>query len=271
MIDDALVLRIERLRDEVEGLRDEIRARYHGPGSLVVFAQICDTAAQIGERWLVEIASRDDVGQVIGQDIVGKLNVEFQRLITFSEQATQRRRYEATIKAILTGFRTQVVVPMKQSRNRVLTRPTPRKAIATNGSLGIIFIGQSFAPDDAAINSAIGRFVEAYGFKIVTGEKPSADSVSKKVRKRIEGATFFLGIFTRRDRLKRRAEWTTSSWVIDEKAYALAKRKKLILLRETGVQSIGGIQGDYEYIEFSRGDLTDPLIKLLQILRGLRT
>jgi hypothetical protein len=57
--------------------------------------------------------------------------------------------------------------------------------------------------------------------------------------------------------------------VIDEKAYALAKGKRLILLRESGVQSIGGIQGDYEYIEFVRTNLVDLLIKLLQTLRSL--
>ncbi len=266
-----MVLRIERLRDEVEEFRDEIRARYHRPGSAVVFPQIRDAAAQIGERWLVEIASRSDVPQVIGQDVVADLNVKFQRLITFSEQTTQRRSYEATAKAILTNFRARVIVPLKQARNRALVRPIPNTGPASiNGGLASIFIGQSFSPEDAAINSAVGRFVEAYGFAIVTGEKPKADSVSKKVRERIEGATFFLGIFTRRDRLTRRAEWTTSPWVIDEKAYALANRKKLILIREAGVQSIGGIQGDYEYIEFTRENLVDLFIRLLEVLRELR-
>jgi hypothetical protein len=114
------------------------------------------------------------------------------------------------------------------------------------------------------------RLLEAYGFTAVTGELPKADSVSKKVRERIEGADYFLGIFTRRERLRgRRNEWTTSAWVIDEKAYALATRKKLILLRETGVQSIGGIHGDYEFVEFTRAAIPDLLIKLVATLRSL--
>jgi hypothetical protein len=112
--------------------------------------------------------------------------------------------------------------------------------------------------------------VEACGFSVVSGEEPKADTVSNKVRERIEAASYFLGVFTRRDRLRNRNEWTTSSWVIDEKAYALAKGKKLILLREIGVKSIGGIQGDYEYIEFNRDDLAEVLIKLVQILRSLK-
>jgi hypothetical protein len=50
----------------------------------------------------------------------------------------------------------------------------------------------------------------------------------------------------------------------DEKAYA--SRKKLILLVE-GVESIGGIQGDHEYIEFNRDKLAQAIIALLQLFQ----
>jgi len=67
-------------------------------------------------------------------------------------------------------------------------------------------------------------------------------------------------------------KWSTSTWVIDEKAYA--SRKKLVLLVEEGVESIGGIQGDAEYIEFTREKLAQAVVKLLQLFRletgGLR-
>ena len=75
----------------------------------------------------------------------------------------------------------------------------------------------------------------------------------------------FVGVFTRREKISRQSRWVTSPWLIDEKAYAVAKDKKLILLKESGVNSIGGIQGDYEYIEFSRGRLQDLAISLLQM------
>jgi hypothetical protein len=268
MIDDALVLRVERLRDGVEGLGAELKARYGAAHRPVIAPSLRDQAAQLGERWLVEIAARDDVAATIGSDTVAALNVDFQRLITYSEASTARKRYDTSIRGILRDFRTRVVVPLKQSRNRgTATAPSepPLQAVP-----GPIFIAQSFAEVDAVVNGTIGRFVEAFGHKVVTGEKPKADSVSKKVRERIEAATYFLGIFTRRDRVHgRRNEWTTSTWVIDEKAYALANRKKLVLIREAGVQSIGGIQGDYEYLEFTRETLADLLVKLVPVLRGL--
>jgi hypothetical protein len=39
------------------------------------------------------------------------------------------------------------------------------------------------------------------------------------------------------------------------------------LLKETGVGSIGGIQGDYEFIEFSRRALEKIPIGLMQIFK----
>jgi hypothetical protein len=116
------------------------------------------------------------------------------------------------------------------------------------------------------LNEKIKAIVEAYGVPCLTGEKPRAERVSVKVRQRIDLCTVFMGIFTRREKIKGKSEWTTSPWIIDEKAYAFAKGKKLILLKETGVGSIGGIQGDYEYVDFQRDGLPDLFIKLIQIL-----
>jgi hypothetical protein len=207
VIDDALVLRVERLRDEVELLRDGIRHRYRAGNRQVVAAEVRDLAAQLGERWVVEIAPRDDVRQVVGENIVGDLNIEFQRLITYSEQASQRARYEGCIRNILRDFRNRVVVPLKQARYKAVNAAPQVVVPATpvaQPKTSSVFIGQSFTDADAEINSAVARLVEAWGFTVVTGEKPKADTVSKKVRDRIEGATFFLGIFTRRDRIRGR-------------------------------------------------------------------
>lgn len=250
-------------------MRSNLKARYSSPDRPVIAADLRDIAAQLGERWLVEIANRDDVRQVLGEELVADLNIEFQRLITCSEQSSQRRRYELSMRNILKDFRSRVVIPLKRARYRATAGAAAMHSSSEVELSGSIFIAQSFSTTDATINSVVARLVEAFGFRVVTGEKPKADTVSKKVRDRIEAASAFLGIFTRRDRLKNRREWTTSSWVIDEKAYALAKGKKLILLRESGVQSIGGIQGDYEYIEFTREAVPELLIKLVQLLRTL--
>ena len=108
----------------------------------------------------------------------------------------------------------------------------------------------------------------------MTGEKTKADAISEKVKRFIEEQSIFVGIFTRRDKIARKPEWTTSAWVLDEKAYAVGLQKRLILLKEQGVGSIGGIQGDYEYIEFTRDALENLSVRLIQLFEltnnGLR-
>ena len=267
MIDDQLVLRGERLRDAVEALRDDLHARYRTPQRPVVSRDVRENAARLGERWLVEVGAREDVRAILGDDVLADLSVEFQRLITYSEAATIRRRYDASLKVILRDFRTQVVVPLKRNRGtaaRVQDRRAGQVPLQDLSSARKAFVGQSFAAADERVNRTVHRFLEAVGLKVITGEKPTAGSVSAKVRARIEGADIFVGVFTRRERISRRQEWSTSAWVVDEKAYALAKDKKLILVKEQGVQSIGGLQGDYEYLEFARDQLEDLVLALLQ-------
>jgi hypothetical protein len=269
MIDDQLVLRVERLRDSVEALRDDLRARYKTPQRPVVSQDVRENAARLGERWLVEVGGREDVRVVVGDDQIADLSVEFQRLITYSEASTIRRRYDVSLKAILRDFRTRVVIPLKQSRGAA-TKPRARAVppvIAKLSEATKAFVGQSFAAKDERVNRTVQRFLEAMGVEVTTGEQPVAGSVSAKVRARIESADVFVGVFTRRERISGRKEWSTSAWVVDEKAYALAKDKKLVLIKEQGVQSIGGLQGDYEYLEFERGELQDLVLALLHTFR----
>jgi hypothetical protein len=267
MIDDRLVLRVERLRDSVEQLRDNIRARYKKPQRQVVSAEVREIAATLGERWLVEIGGREDVHAVVGEEIAAELSIQFQRLITYSEAATVRRRYDETLRAILTDFRTQVVIPLKQNRGAAARREAPAP-LADLATARPVFVGQSFAPRDEVVNRVIRKFLASMGLEVVTGERPAARSISEKVKARIEAADIFVGIFTCRERFAAGGEWSTSMWVVDEKAYAIALDKKLVLIKEVGVQSIGGLQGDYEYLEFDRAHLEELLLKLIEVFRG---
>ena len=267
MIDDELVLRVERLRDSIEAFKAELRRRYAKKTSLVAAAEMRTAAAQLAERWLVEVAVREDVKAVMAAETLADLNVEFQRLLTTSERMNARKKYDDPISAILTDFRSSVILTLKQGRG--VNIPTPQAPSTSTHTASSAFIGQSFADNDAKVNESVRRFLIAYGLTVTTGEKPSAHTVSAKVKMRIDAADMFVGIFTRRDKLAAKSEWAPSAWVVDEKAYALAKGKRLILLKEKGVNSVGGLQGDYEYLEFERADLADLLVRLLELLRGL--
>ena len=266
MIDDEIVLKIERLRDDTETLRQTLKDQYPRKESGVKKDSIRIQASQIAERWLVEVANNQALVAAIGENLAADISVEYQRLLTYSDQTVIRKKYDHSLKLILKKFRSDVIVPLKQLRG-FSTVPAlhAHDTIFTSRRNLQVFVGQSFSSEDKKINDTVFRFLEAMGFTVTTGEKPKADTISSKVRARIDAAPIFVGIFTKRDKIARRNEWTTSAWVIDEKAYAIAKSKKLILIKETGVQSIGGLQGDYEYLSFDRDDLAEVLIKLVQV------
>ena len=271
MIDDQLVLKIERLRDEVEAFGVRLKDSYSSKNTSVTNSKLKKQAAALAERWLVEVASRQDISDVVGKSVAEK-NIHFQRLLTCSERSTIRKKYDESVRNILKDFNGSIVVPLKANRFQsarsqqqpAATALAENQANPTFKSAKVAFIGQSFLPADAEVNQKVHDLLVAIGLDVVTGEKPRAESVSKKVRMRIDRSDIFVGIFTKREKLEGKQEWTTSTWVIDEKAYALAGGKKLILLTEKGVKSIGGLQGDYEYFEFERDKLADLLIKICE-------
>jgi hypothetical protein len=269
MIDDQLVLRVERLRDSIENLRAELHGKYKQPIRQVTSKDIRETAARLAETWMVDVAARADVQSALSPPLLADLNIHFQRLLTYPDQATLRKKYDAVIKGILRDFRTGVVVPLKQKRGpatdalATIANVPPATPLPSANS---IFVGHSFADDDAEVVKIVVRFLTALGLEVLTGEKPTAGSVSSKVRQRIDKCDAFAGVFTRRGKISGKKEWTASPWIVDEKAYALAKSKKLLLMKEAGVQSIGGLQGDYEYLEFTREHLADLLIRLAELI-----
>lgn len=137
------------------------------------------------------------------------------------------------------------------------------------------FVGHSFAEDD---EPTIKIFLDYFnsltdiGFEWETAERAEPRTLSIKVRQKIEGKDLFIGIFTVKNRqidpskLKQNAvfkrdhlsghkadfNWNTSDWVIQESGYALGKGMELIILLEEGLNPIGGLQGDLNYIPFSR-------------------
>jgi len=275
VIEDSVVVRIERIRDDAEQLRKYLRSRYSSATASVRAEEIREQAAALAERWLVEVASREDIADALGGSELADRNIQFQRLLTCAEKPTARKKYDQVLASILNDFRGRILVPLKARRT---TKQVVQAAQVANSQEGLarshsapprmVFIGQSFSDRDNAVNAIIARALRAMGLTVVTGEKPRADLVSKKVKDRIDQCDVFLGIFARRDKLEGKQEWATSPWVVDEKAYALARQKKLVLVKESGVSSIGGLQGDYEYLEFERTAMEEVVISLIEVFKS---
>ena len=121
------------------------------------------------------------------------------------------------------------------------------------------FVGHSFASRDREIVQQIKDFLGRLGVKCDSGFRPEPKGVSDKVRQRIQNAELFVGIFTRRSK-NEDGTYSTSTWVVEEKAAAIAGDKRLLLFVEDGVSEFGGLQGDHEYIPFSRRNLGTALV-----------
>jgi hypothetical protein len=274
MIDPQLIVSAERLRDDLALFKATLRKKYSNADRQVVAEDVKRAAALLAERWLVDLSQRAEVTTAVSAGYLGDLGVHFQRLLSFAEHATKRSRYDQEIDAVLKAFTLEVVIPLK----RLNAAPAAPAAAPPASAVAVFsptcFVGHSFAKDDKSVNEAIVACLTSVGLKVVTGEKPKADSISEKVKREIDDQAIFVGVFTKRDKIARKPEWTTSPWVIDEKAYAIGRRKKLILIKEAGVGSIGGIQGDYEFLEFTRDDLGSLLNRILQLFNvtvsGLR-
>jgi hypothetical protein len=270
MVGEQTILVAERLRDELNDLKSLLRSRFSA-SSQVTSVNVRQQVAILAEKWLVELGADNAVNLALGDPVFADLNVHFQRLLTFSEHATKRSRYYLELRSILNNYSTSVILPLKQMRGKDAADRSTKVGSAFNGT---VFVGQSFEPLDAIVNKCVHETLEGLGLAVFTGDRPKADRISEKVKSLIEGQSIFVGIFTRRDKIARKTEWTTSQWVLDEKAYAVGRQKPLILLREEGVNSIGGIQGDYEYIEFSRDALELLVVKIVHLFQltnhGLR-
>jgi hypothetical protein len=272
MVHEQTILASERLRDDLLDMKKLLRSRYASASRQVTADEHRTMAARLAETWLVEIATDPEVAVAIGTSTLGDLNIHFQRILTFSEHATIRSRYDAELRAILDDYSIHVIVPLKRARGlnaRLLPQAHSARTIVHSA-----FVGHSFAADDTKVSQCIMDTLSSLGLKVATGERPKAELISNKVKQLIEEHSIFVGVFTRRDKLANKSEWTTSPWVIDEKAYAVGRQKPLILLKEVGVGSIGGIQGDYEFLEFSRDALEGLVVRLIQLFEitngGLR-
>ncbi len=272
MLNDQLVVSCRRLNTDLRELKTSLRKSYPVASRQVTSPELKKEAAMLAETWLADLSQQPALAAPALAPYVGDLNVHFQRILVYSERATVRGRYDTEINAILKDYTPNVVVPLMQGTGKLPPAASGPEgayahsaAVEAEGFSPTAFVGHSFGPKDKPVAETVIAALTAIGIEVVTGEKPKAEKISTKVKGLIDGQYMFVGIFTRRDKLVGKKEWSTSTWVIDEKAYA--SRKKLVLLVEKGVESIGGIQGDHEYIEFSRDKLAQAIVALLRLFK----
>ena len=142
---------------------------------------------------------------------------------------------------------------------------------AKSTTMPTVFVGHSFSDDDKQIVEKFLQLFKVEGLQCTTGEKPEANNVDEKVMRLIDECQGVIIIFTRDQKIEG-GNWTTHSWLIDEKSFSLGKNKTVILFYEDIIdqkQKIG-IQGDLEYVEFKRQFVEESFTKAIQYIKSFK-
>lgn len=155
------------------------------------------------------------------------------------------------------------------------------------------FVAHSFTKEDDAVVAVIlkclDRVVELHSrFSWEHAEHPEPSVVDAKVLSLISDKNLFIGICTRKERVvlpsalsehwfarssftakKSDFLWKTSDWIIQEIGLAIGRGMRIILLVEENTRSPGALQGNLEYIEFSRNAPEKCFDKLLGMIAAL--
>lgn len=135
----------------------------------------------------------------------------------------------------------------KSSAGRKLLQRFERAIAKHKKKSALVFLAHSFHKRDAALVQALRREFRTKKLRMITGEKPAPKSVSAKVLDRIDSTSLFVALFTASPRTGR-----PSAWVVSELGYVARKPRVVLLERSLEEREIGGIQGDVEYIPFTR-------------------
>lgn len=139
----------------------------------------------------------------------------------------------------------------------------------------IAFVAHSFAPEDLPVVNSTVEIIRHAGVSVLSGERPEARGVSRKIKDRIKKSNLFIALMTHRHQFDKQA-WTTSPWVIEEKGYSLGQNssRPIIALIEEGIpvpDETGGLEGDLEIIFFNRKQFEVVQTKLRQILADIQS
>ncbi|NVM56345.1 MAG: hypothetical protein HWN66_21790, partial [Candidatus Helarchaeota archaeon] len=162
------------------------------------------------------------------------------------------------------------------------------------------FVAHSFEEEDKTLVDKFLRYLDAFGrlgFEWEDAEEAESTGLADKVKAKMEGKNAFVGIFTkkypidkwfktqprmlnilikaitciftcilRRKLLFRNIKYCASSWIFQESGYAICKKNRLLFLVEDGIVDKGGLQGDLEYIYFSRESPEKSFVKIGQMV-----
>jgi len=130
-----------------------------------------------------------------------------------------------------------------------------------------IFVAYGYNQRDEWIPELIFPIIRAFGDEPVTGDDLQGELITEAVIESIRRSDALIAAATRRgDQPDATGKWPTHRWVTDELSQALALRKRVVEIRETGVDSQGGIAGDRQRIEYDETKRDKCLVEIVKAI-----
>jgi hypothetical protein len=129
-----------------------------------------------------------------------------------------------------------------------------------------VFVSYDF--NEQLLADGLISLLTLHHFTVQTGARANT-YISRTILDRIASCEYFVSLMTRHEQ-KPDGTYTTSPWLIEEKGAALALGKAIVLLVETGVgaNEIGGLQGDWQRIEFGQRGYTTAALQAVEQLKS---
>ena len=154
------------------------------------------------------------------------------------------------------------------------------------------FVGHSFDENDLSLVEVFLKYLDSLkdiGFEWDSAKKAQLKELSDQVKEKMEDKNLFIGIFTLKQRQIQDSKlnsgrffgkdkltghikdfsWNTSDWIIQESGYALGKGMKTLFIVEEGLGVIGGLQGDVQYIPFTRNNPSKSFTEINEMITAL--
>lgn len=195
-------------------------------------------------------------------------------ILIFDGRAVTLLWKEREIRTLTSQERKAIGVEVSQQLNVLVENcQSVRKVVGIRPLIGqpggygprSVFVGYDFQDKD--LFEELQLLLENNGYDIVTGDPNQIGSISQAILDKIWNSQFFVGIMTKKDE-KEDGKYTTSVWVLQEHAVAIAYDKLAIILVEDGVSDYGAIQGDRQRLHFSRDNWSEKIGELLTIFRS---
>jgi hypothetical protein len=127
-----------------------------------------------------------------------------------------------------------------------------------------IFVAYGYNPRDQWIKTMVCPIIEAFGAEVVTGEATYAGpSISEVVRSRIRQSDGVIGFLTKRHP-ENPASTETHYWVLQELAAAYEVGRRVVEVRESGIDTQPGMLGALQRIEYNESERDKCLVEIVK-------